>query len=595
MSTIILGINAYHGDSAACLIKDGKIIAACEEERLNRVKHYAGFPSLAIQTCLKQTNLKLKDINYIGISKDPKVHLLNKIFYSLTHGWQFSKLINSRLRNASHMKNICQTMEQTLSEKLSPQTKVHYVEHHLAHLGSAFFVSPFNEAAILSVDGFGDFVSTKSAYGRNNSITTLNEIGFPHSLGIFYTAMTQFLGFPNYGDEYKVMALAAYGEPRFESSFKKIIKLDFKKGFHLNLDYFTHHSKGIEMNWENGYPTLSSCYSQKMIEEFGPSRLAHEAITQHHKDLASSVQKTFETAYFHLINLLYRKTYSQNLCLAGGCAFNSVANGKIREFSPFQNIFIQPAAGDAGTALGAAFYIQHQILSQARQYEMKQTYLGPEYSSEEIETAVQSFGFNFTKLDDPELIKQTAQALKDGKIIGWFQGKMEFGPRALGNRSLLADPRRNEAREWLNQKIKLREDFRPFAPSVMKEEVDEYFEDAQSDFFMTRVFKIKKDKQKLIPAVTHVDGTGRLQVVEQESNPKFWSLLNEFKKLTGIGILLNTSFNENEPIVCSPKEALDCFRRTQFDYLVIGNFFIEREKNHAEQQEELCHSGVTKK
>lgn len=586
---IILGINAYHGDAAACIVIDGEIKAACEEERFNRIKHCAGFPALAIRACLNQMQIPLEQIDLIGISRDPKANLSKKIRYVLKSGKKISGLIRSRLDNARKIIHLQDEFDRAFRLTKLLKAKIHQVEHHLAHMASAYYPSSFDQAAVLSIDGFGDFVSTKWGLGKGNRLSVLGQIEFPHSAGILYTALTQYLGFPHYGDEYKVMALAAYGKPLYEKEFEEIIASDSKGNFRLNLDYFLHASSGVEMNWKEGSPHLSTCFSPKLVELLGPARSPEEPITERHQNIAASLQKKFEIIYFNLLRSLYQKTRLKNLCLAGGCAFNSVANGKIREETPFEHIFIQPAAGDAGTALGAALYLQHTSAGSAPRHQMQHVYLGPAFESVEIKAALTRTGFtNYQELKEENLIRQTARSLAQGKIVGWFQGRLEFGPRALGNRSLLADPRRKETREWLNRRIKGRENFRPFAPALLEEAVPEYFEAAEPDYFMTRVFKIRKEKQPLIPAVTHIDGTGRLQAVRQETNPKFWSLLQEFKKLTGIPLLLNTSFNENEPIVCTPDEAIQCFKRNEIDVLVIGNFFVNRSKSEPLLQEDLC-------
>jgi carbamoyltransferase len=573
---VILGINAYHGDAAACLLKNGEILAACEEERFSRIKHCAGFPAQAIQACLDETGLSIYEVDHIAISRNPKANLSKKLLYGLQHGNKLSGLIKSRLSNAARVVRLRDEISNALKLSKSPKAKVHMIEHHLAHLASAFYVSPFEEAASLSIDGFGDFVSTKWALGKENKLKVLGQVGFPHSSGIFYTALTQYLGFPHYGDEYKVMALAAFGTPSFKAEFREIIYPDVKKGFELELAYFLHHNNGVEMNWDRGYPNLSVCYSQKLIDRFGPARAKGEPLDQRHYDLAASLQQAFEYIYFHLLNQLQKSTGSKNLCLAGGCAFNSVANGKIREKTPFEHLFIQPAAGDAGTALGSALYVQHTMLGQPRRTQLKHVYLGPQYQKKRIEQALVTSQLHYEELDEGQLIKKTAKALADGKILGWFQGRMEFGPRALGNRSLLADPRRKEMKDILNERIKHRESFRPFAPSILREETENYFETEDQDPFMVRVLKIKPEKQSAIPAVSHVDGTGRVQAVDQNTNPKYWSLIRNFQELTGVPVLLNTSFNENEPIVCSPEDALNCFAHSEMDALAIGNFWVER-------------------
>lgn len=580
---IILGLNAYHGDAAACLIKDGEVVAACEEERFRRIKHCAGFPSSAIRACLNQMGISIDDVDAIAISKNPKANLSKKLLYAVRRGIASAGLIKKRLDMTARMVHVKEELTRTLQLPQVPQAKIYPIEHHLAHLASCFFPSPFEQAAVLSLDGFGDFVSAKWGYGEGTALTLLGQVEFPHSVGILYTTLTQYLGFPNYGDEYKVMALASYGEPHYQSDFQEIIKTDSKNGFQLNLDYFVHHLNGVEMNWKDGSPRVSNCFSQEFIERFGPSRLPEEPITSRHQDLAASLQQTFEEVYFYLLNELYKQTRLKNLCVAGGCAFNSVANGKIRERTPYERVFIQPAAGDAGTALGAALYFCHVTLKKPRRFQMHHVYLGPSFEPDTIEKTLELNHLPYRKLSDDDIASKAAQSLAEGKIVGWFQGRMEFGPRALGNRSLLADPRLNEMKDILNQRIKHRESFRPFAPSILAEELDRYFEGADPDPFMTQVYRIKKEKQRLISAVSHIDGTGRIQAVDRQNNPKYWKLIRKFKELTGVPVVLNTSFNENEPIVCTPEEAIHCFNKNKIDCLAIGDFWIER--NQADKRQ----------
>lgn len=580
----MLGINAYHGDAAAGLVENGKILAACEEERFRRIKHCAGFPTLAIRACLKEGNLTFDDLDFVSISRNPMANFSKKALYAVRQGKKLSAFFKKRLSTAFKVADLREQLRSHLDLKRPPRAKIAQIEHHLSHMSSSFFPSPFDEAAILSIDGFGDFVSTKWGYGTGKKIKVLGQVEFPHSVGIFYTALTQYLGFRNYGDEYKVMGLAAYGKPRFESEFRQIIVPDFHKGFQINLDYFIHHSQGIEMNWDDGAPTQSLSFSRKLEELFGPARHPEEPITDRHRDLAASLQNAFEEVYFHLLNQLYLQTKSINLCLAGGCAFNSLANGKICAQTPFQNIFVQPAAGDAGTAIGSALYEQHAILGKSHRFRMDHVYLGPRFDDSEIKNVLNATALPFQELDENEMIEFTADALANGKIVGWFQGRMEYGPRALGNRSLLADPRRPEMKNILNERIKHREEFRPFAPSILREEIREYFEETQPEPFMTSVRTVKTEKRKLIPAVTHVDGTARLHTVDREINPKYWKLIHAFKQITGIPLLLNTSFNENEPIVSTPQEALECFQRTDMDYLAIENFLIARNKTRGKKE-----------
>jgi carbamoyltransferase len=474
------------------------------------------------------------------------------------------------------------------------KAKFHHVEHHIAHLGSTFFVSPFDKAAVVSVDGFGDFVGAMWGIGKDNRLEIKDRIFFPHSLGLFYLALTQYLGFPKYGDEYKVMGLASYGEPIYLEKMRQIVKLAGKhvslkagKLFELSLDYFIHYSEGVTMTWETGEPQMGPVYSGEMEKYFGPARRNGEPITKEYENIAASLQTMYEEAFFHLLNHVYEKTQTQNLCLAGGCAMNSVANGKIFDKTPFKEVYIQAAAGDAGGALGAAFYVWNQILGNDRSFVMDTAYWGPQYTEAEVKVEIEKKRNDLLKNDcvieriedEEELCKLTAKTIAEGKVVGWFQGRMEWGQRALGNRSIVVDPRRTEMKDILNSRIKRREPFRPFAPSILLEKTGEYFEKDYSDPFMVKVYPIRSEKRSVIPAVTHVDGTGRLQTVRREDNPLYWKLIKEFEKITGVPVVLNTSFNENEPIVCTPHEALDCFLRTKMDVLVLGNYYIKRKSN----------------
>jgi carbamoyltransferase len=574
-ATYILGINAYHGDAAAVLLKDGKIVAAVEEERFNRVKHSAGFPFLAVRHCLERAGVSISEVEHIGISRVPNAHLINKITFVLYNRLMFTRQGLDRLRSVEKIRNIKTVLSQSLAvSESSLGMEFHNVEHHVAHMASAFLVSPFDHAAILSIDGFGDFCSTMLGRGTGTEVEKIESVLFPHSLGLFYTSMTQYLGFPKYGDEGKVMGLAPYGEPRYLTQMLDIVSPSGTGTFELNLSYFTHHINGVEMSWDEGSPHIGRVYSDKLIETFGPPRQPQEEITQHHRDLAASLQKCLEIHLFRVLNTLHERTGSSNLCLAGGVAYNSVAAGQILKQTPFRDVFIQPAAGDSGTALGVAFYIWNSILGNARSYQMADAYLGPDYSEAELEYALRSFGASFQKCENIEEV--AAELLAAGKIVGWFQGRMEFGPRALGNRSILADPRQPEIKEVLNRRIKHRESFRPYAPSILEEYLHEYFEDSFLSPFMLMVFKVRPEKRPSIPAIEHVDHTGRVQSVSKEVNPRFWTLIDAFRRRTGIPLLLNTSFNENEPIVCTPKDALHCFATTKMDALALGDFLITR-------------------
>jgi carbamoyltransferase len=567
---LILGLNAYHADASATLLRDGIPVCAVEEERLNRVKHCAGFPSLAAKRCLE--GARPGDIDHIAVSRDPKANLLRKAMM-MVRGQLPVSTLKTRLTNAAKVRDLSGDVAQALGA--APRARLHAVEHHRAHLASSFFCSPFEEAAVLSLDGFGDFVSTMWASGRDRSLQVLGQIGWPHSLGILYTAVTQWLGFPKYGDEGKVMGLAPYGKPLFAEELRRACRTT-DGGFELDVSYFTHTSEGVAMTWDAGSPVLGRLYSQKLVELLGAPREPGSALTERHHDVAASLQSVTEEVVFHVARLVHRATGRDRLCLAGGVALNSVANGKLRAQTPFREVFVQPAAGDNGTSLGAALWVQHQVLAAPRGFVMRHASLGPEYDDEECARALAGSKHAVTRIDDSELASRTAQAIADGKVVGWFQGRMEFGPRALGNRSVLADPRRADMKDVLNRRIKHREPFRPFAPVVLAEKAAEWFDDAQPSPAMLLVLPFKEAKRALVPAVAHVDGSGRLQTIEREDNPRYYDVIAAFEKLTGVPILLNTSFNENEPIVCAPEEAVDCFERTAMDILVLGSHFVER-------------------
>lgn len=581
---IILGLNAYHGDSSACVVVDGKLIAAVEEERFTRIKHWAGLPVEAISYCLKEAGARVGDIDHIAINRDPEANMLRKAMFALLKRPSVS-LVKDRLKNAAKVSNIAKSISDGLGVRGNGiKAHIHNVEHHVAHLASSFFVSPFEEAAAVSIDGFGDFVGAMWGKAGGGRLDVKHRTFFPHSLGLFYLAFTQYLGFPKYGDEYKVMGLAAYGEPVFLDEMRRIVRTREDGDFELDLDYFVHHSEGVSMTWENGEPEMGPVFSSGLERMFGPSRKKEEEINQRHKNLAASLQRRYEEVFFHVLGHVYVKTGCPNLALAGGCAMNSVANGKIFNNTPYREIYIQPAAGDAGGAIGAAYYVWNNILNKPRASTLEKSYLGPEFSNAEIgeklnvkSEMLKKENCVTKKIDGLEtLCQETARAISEGKVVGWFQGRMEWGPRALGNRSIVCDPRRADMKEILNLKIKRRESFRPFAPSIHLDAVSEYFETDYPDPFMLKVYIIKKDKRDIIPAVTHVDGTGRLQTVRKEDNPVYWQLIEEFRKITGVPVVLNTSFNENEPIVCKPDEALDCFLRTKMDVLVMNNYIVKR-------------------
>jgi carbamoyltransferase len=574
--TTILGINAYHGDSSACLLVNGEVIAAVEEERLRRIKHWAGFPSEAIKYCLDEANIKPSEIDHIAVSRDPMARLPQKVWFTLRRRPSIG-LLRSRLSALRRSRSIKGQLADSLGiDEANIGANVHMVGHHHSHSASAFLVSPYDEAAVVSIDAFGDFQSTLISHGEGHRMRPLRAVGFPHSLGILYTAVTQYLGFPRYGDEYKVMGLAAYGQPTYLEEFRRMVRPTDAGGFALDVDYFLHSTKGVNMTWDNCEPEIDRAYSDYMAERLGPARSSSDELTQRHNDLAASLQAVLEEIYFHVLNYAHEATGQKTLTLAGGVAFNSVANGKIFDKTPFEEAYIQAAAGDAGTALGSASYVYHQTLDHPRSFVMRTPYWGPSYDGPEIQRSLEAHGLKSTSLPEDDLLSRTAGAIADGKIVGWFQGRVEWGPRALGNRSILVDPRRAEMKEVLNQRIKRREHFRPFAPSILEESVGDYFERSYPDPFMIKVYTIKPEKRDEIPAVTHVDGTGRLQTVSTVENPRYWRLIKEFGRQTGVPVLLNTSFNENEPVVCSPEEAIDCFLRTKMDVLVLGDYYVEK-------------------
>jgi carbamoyltransferase len=579
----ILGINAYHGNASAAIVCDGQLVAAVEEERFNRVKYAAGFPVQAIRYCLQEAGLTLSDIGHVAIPRNPYTRLFTKLIYSL----RMPSFARQRAKVLATFTGIPETLAaafDTNPRKL--KARFHRIEHHQAHLASSFFVSPFERAALLSADGLGDFASSMWGVGEGSRMAIHGSVAFPHSLGLFYSAVTQFLGFLKFGDEYKVMGLGAYGQPDRLEAFRDIVRFDENSranGFRLGLDYFTHHRTGPEMTWADAdkTPTLGKMFSPEMSRLLGPVRHPEEPLEQRHKNLASSLQARLEEVYLGMLRKLAKETGMKSVCLAGGVAFNCVANGKIFDSTGFENIYVHPAAGDGGLSVGAAFYVWHQILGQPRAFVMNHAYWGPGYSRDEARrafdtSAIAHKGYSVSELSESDLMCRTAQIIADGKILGWFQGRAEWGPRALGNRSIVADPRRPEMKEILNRRIKHREIFRPFAPSILAESTGDYFEKSHPSPFMTLAYSVRPEMRDKIPAPTHVDGTGRLQTVTRDANPRYWQLIKAFENLTGVPVVLNTSFNDNEPIVCRPEEAIDCFLRTEMDALVLGDFLVTR-------------------
>jgi carbamoyltransferase len=578
----ILGINAYHGDVSAALVRDGVLIAAVEEERFRRVKHWAGFPTMAIRSVLAEAGIRGADVAHVAISRKPLAHVARKALFALRHRPD-PKLILDRLKNGRKVGALGDPLREALGLEAGARgPTVHHVEHHPAHLASAFFVSPFADAACCAIDGFGDFVSTSFAVGSGTSLDVLDRVYFPHSLGMMYTAVTQYLGFMGYGDEFKVMGLGPYGKPTRVAELRQLVRLLDAGHFELDLRFFRHWSDGVEMEWDDGYPTLGRVFTKALETLLGPARAATDPLTTEHEDIAHSLQVVHEESVFHVLNGLYARTKNPRLCLAGGCAMNSVANGKIRTHTPFREVYIQPASGDNGTALGAAYYVWNELLGGGRVFEMTHGYWGPAHDEAATVAAIDgredgTWRYEVERHETIEdVARATARLLADGQVVGWYQGRMEWGARALGNRSIVADPRRADVRDLINTKIKFREKFRPFAPSIAEEALDDYFVGAVPDPFMIQVYPVRPDKRAVIPAVTHADGSGRLQTVSARSNPTYYALIKAFEALTGVPVVLNTSFNENEPIVDTPQQALDCFLRTRMDAIVLGTSIVRR-------------------
>jgi carbamoyltransferase len=576
MGNTILGINAYHGDASAALVINGQLVAAVEEERFNRVKHWAGFPAESIRYVLDEGRITVGDLDHVAVSFDPAANLGRKALFTLLNRPSLRSILDRLQRQGKslsigeHLAAACGVPESRV------RAEIHNVEHHDAHLACGFLLSPFEEAAILSIDGMGDFVSTVAARGKGRRMEKIAEVFYPHSLGFLYNAVTIYLGFPHYGDEYKVMGLAPYGEPEYVDEFRQII---FPKGdtFELNLDYFTHVQKGISMTWDGGYPKVEPFHSPMLEERLGPARDPKAEVTARHENIAASLQRVTEEIIFHLLNQLHRVAPSDNVVLVGGCAMNSVANGKVSRETAFRNVYIPVGAADNGTAIGAAFHVWHEKLGRPREFRLEHGFWGCGVDRASCQAAATKAGLDARQMDRPQLMECAVDALCDGQVVGWFQDRMEFGARALGSRSLLADPRRTDMRDIINLKIKNREKFRPFAPSILEEYAGEYFAVDEPSPFMERVLPIRPDKRAVIPAVTHVDGSGRLQTVSRRTSPLYWELIDQFRQRTGVPLLLNTSLNENEPIVRTPDEAVSCFQRTAMDMLVMGDLVVRRD------------------
>jgi carbamoyltransferase len=585
MPSYVLGLNAYHGDSSACLLRDGVLVAAVEEERFRRIKHWAGFPSQAIAFCLEKEGIQLGDVEAIALNSDPKANFFQKVRFALRRS-PWSTLLD-RVRNQGKRMGIEAELERAFPGKRFTGS-VHRIEHHLSHLASAFYCSPFLRATTVSIDGFGDFASAAWGVGEANSITIRDRVLYPHSLGAFYQGVTQFLGFPHYGDEYKVMGLAPYGEPKYLNEMRELVKLKSNGGFEIGLQYFRFHKEKVEYTWEGGEPKVGALFGPEMAKLLGPERDPKGELTQRHKDLARSAQAMYEEAFFHLLRSQHEIDRCNAVTIAGGCGANSVANGKVRRMTPYTKVYVQSAAGDAGGAIGAAAVVAQKLSrgehTRAARTTMPHAYWGPSFDNAAVlkvldanQKAIEEAHCSVELIPDLEaLTARTAARVADGLVIGWFQGSAEWGPRALGNRSIVCDPRRGDMKDILNSKIKRRESFRPFAPSILEEHTIDWFEEDDAVPFMMQVFQIREGQRKKVPAVCHVDGSGRLQTVSKVHNPRYHALISAYEKLTQVPMVLNTSFNENEPVVNKPEEALACFLRTKMDVLVLGDYFIER-------------------
>lgn len=571
----ILGINAYHGDASAALVRDGQLVAAVEEERFNRIKHWAGFPGESIRWCLDKAGVSPRELDHVAVSFNPRANLGKRLAFVAANRPSARAIIDRLKRQGKTLRLEDQLAQAVNAPRTELRATFHRVEHHQCHVAAGFLISPFDEASVLSIDGMGDFTSVLTAQARGTAWRELDRVYFPHSLGFLYTALTMYLGFPYYGDEYKVMGLAPYGEPEFAEFFRRLVR---PKGetFELNLDYFTHHKRGVRMEWNDGAPLVEPLHSPRLEAELGPMRKHGDELTQRHENIAKSLQVVTEEIIFHLLNRLHAKTKCPNLCLTGGVAMNSVANGKAYASTPFENVYIPAGAADNGTSFGAAFYVWNRVLGQPRSYVQEHAFLGCESDDAECAAAIGQLEVPFETLNRYELLDRTTDMLLQGRVVGWFQGPMEFGARALGNRTLLADPRRTDMRDIINLRIKFREKFRPFAPSILEDQVGSWFESSRPSPYMEKVLQIRPERRAEIPAVTHVDGSGRLQTVSRRQNPLYYALISRFYEKTGVPIVLNTSLNENEPIVRTPSEALSCFLRTEMDAIVLGSHVVDR-------------------
>src|SRR5580693_960154 len=573
---LILGLNMFHADASAAIVHDGEVAFAIAEERLNRRKHFGGFPALAVKACLDAVGAKISDVDHVAVGQDSDANLAKKVQYALSNP---AKILNFiRLRQRKHaMRDVRSLLAKALEIDVGQlHFQEHHLEHHIAHIASAYYCSPWEKAAGFSYDGSGDFVSTMMARCEGNEIEVLDRVFLPHSVGTLYTMICEFIGYSQYGDEGKVMGLAPYGTDTLCGEIGKMVS-PTNGGFQLDLSYFKAlgSNQGMQV-LPDGTVKLARHFSERIEKLFGEPRRPHTEILQRDMDLAFALQHRFEEIFFHLLNQLHGRVPTEDLAMAGGCALNSVANGKIFDRTPFRRTWIQPAAGDEGLAIGAALHTYHSVLKQPHREQMNHAYLGLEFSEAQIESALKSTNVKYQRLERVPLLDAVSDQMVQGNVVGWFQGRMEWGPRALGNRSIVAHPGLPNMKDVLNARIKHREWFRPFAPAILAEAQHEYFENDHPSPYMLHVYKIRPEKRESLCAVNHVDNTGRLQTVTREENPLYYDLIKTFGVKTGIPVILNTSFNENEPIVCTPQEAIDCFQRTKMDVLAIGPFFAHK-------------------
>lgn len=567
----VLGISCFYHDAAAALFQDGQLVAAAQEERFTRKKHDADFPKRAIQYCLKEAGITAQQLDCIGFYDKPLLkfeRLLTTYLATFPKSfWAFQMAMPVWLKEKLFI-------PQLIRRELDYDGDIYFTEHHLAHAASAFLASPYEEAAILTVDGVGEWATTTLGIGKGTDIRILSEINFPHSLGLLYSAFTYYLGFKVNSAEYKVMGLAPYGEPRYADRIREhLIDIHEDGSFRLNMDYFAYHY-GLRMT-NRRFDALFE----------GPPRQPESPLEQRHKDLAASVQAVTEEVVLKITRHLHQETGLENLCLAGGVSLNCVANGKILREGPFRDLYIQPASGDAGGAIGAALFLQHRLHEPKRTFSMEHAYYGPEFSHEEIRSYLDSRQIPYQELCTEDLLDRVAQLIDEQQVVGWFQGRMEFGPRALGSRSILADARNPENKDRVNLKIKFRESFRPFAPAVLEEKISDYFEIDRPSPFMLLVAQVKPER-RVIPSVTHVDGSARIQSVRRDTHPLFYDLIRAFERRTGCPVIINTSFNvRGEPIVCTPEDAYRCFMRTRMDWLVLDHFLLDKNQQPAWHEE----------